>query len=391
MVVHSFQSPATTSAATTTTTTLARRHDNLPHTNRQTSNNNRHHSHYTTRLHVFERMSEDCIAALVTAQEQTSKYNLEAVTTETMVIGCMDHPESTALQRTLQQYHITWRQGIKTIDVMYTAAADDDDAAAANNKNEKGWLSGFRAAKQDTDRPFDAALKRALTQAGKLANQMGSPVVRTHHVFLALLEYSENSSSSTTSTSTKQQATATTDNDAWNFLVQIMQTTVDTDTTSALDVCQSLIRNLENDESNDSINNNNNSGKNKKELVTGQGSSDSAKTPTLADCGKDLTQQASDGLLDPVFGRDKEIRSCLRTLIRRRKNNVCLIGEAGMLYFFLCCVVVIAVNNNNNCYLSYFDDDSDNNILCLTKKNLSTRCRKDGYCRGSCSDTSRRD
>jgi ATP-dependent Clp protease ATP-binding subunit ClpC len=35
-------------------------------------------------------------------------------------------------------------------------------------------------------------------------------------------------------------------------------------------------------------------------------------------------------MLDPVYGRDKEIRSCIRTLIRRRKNNVCLIGDAGV-------------------------------------------------------------
>ncbi len=29
-------------------------------------------------------------------------------------------------------------------------------------------------------------------------------------------------------------------------------------------------------------------------------------------------------------GRDKEINSCIRTLVRRRKNNVCLVGEAGV-------------------------------------------------------------
>jgi ATP-dependent Clp protease ATP-binding subunit ClpC len=50
----------------------------------------------------------------------------------------------------------------------------------------------------------------------------------------------------------------------------------------------------------------------------------------LSECGTDLTQLAADGLLDPVYGRDAEIRSCLRTLIRRRKNNVCLVGDAGV-------------------------------------------------------------
>jgi len=68
------------------------------------------------------------------------------------------------------------------------------------------------------------------------------------------------------------------------------------------------------------------------ELVTGRGSSGSggANMPTLEECGVDLTQMAMDGLLDPVTGRDDEIRSCLRTLLRRRKNNVCLLGDPGV-------------------------------------------------------------
>jgi len=35
-------------------------------------------------------------------------------------------------------------------------------------------------------------------------------------------------------------------------------------------------------------------------------------------------------MLDPVYGRDAEIESAMRTLVRRRKNNVCLMGEAGV-------------------------------------------------------------
>ena len=65
------------------------------------------------------------------------------------------------------------------------------------------------------------------------------------------------------------------------------------------------------------------------ELVTGVASS-SSNSPTLDTVGTDLTQQAMDGLLDPVYGRDTEIKSCVRTLLRRRKNCVCLIGDAGV-------------------------------------------------------------
>lgn len=50
----------------------------------------------------------------------------------------------------------------------------------------------------------------------------------------------------------------------------------------------------------------------------------------LAKYGRDLVQAARDGKLDPVIGRDSEIRRCIRILSRRTKNNPVLIGEAGV-------------------------------------------------------------
>ena len=44
----------------------------------------------------------------------------------------------------------------------------------------------------------------------------------------------------------------------------------------------------------------------------------------------DLTKLAQDGKLDPVIGRDEEIRRIIQVLNRRSKNNPCLIGEAGV-------------------------------------------------------------
>ncbi len=46
--------------------------------------------------------------------------------------------------------------------------------------------------------------------------------------------------------------------------------------------------------------------------------------------GHDLVEEARDGKLDPVIGRDSEIRRCIRVLSRRTKNNPVLIGEAGV-------------------------------------------------------------
>ena len=50
----------------------------------------------------------------------------------------------------------------------------------------------------------------------------------------------------------------------------------------------------------------------------------------LAQYGTDLTQAARDGKLDPVIGRDSEIRRVIQVLSRRTKNNPVLIGEPGV-------------------------------------------------------------
>ncbi|MFL0248506.1 ATP-dependent Clp protease ATP-binding subunit [Candidatus Clostridium stratigraminis] len=53
-------------------------------------------------------------------------------------------------------------------------------------------------------------------------------------------------------------------------------------------------------------------------------------TPTLDQFGRDLTNMASEGKLDPVIGRDKETQRLLEILSRRTKNNPCLIGDPGV-------------------------------------------------------------
>lgn len=50
----------------------------------------------------------------------------------------------------------------------------------------------------------------------------------------------------------------------------------------------------------------------------------------LDQIGRNLTQEARDGLLDPVIGRDKEIQETAEVLSRRNKNNPILVGEAGV-------------------------------------------------------------
>ena len=56
----------------------------------------------------------------------------------------------------------------------------------------------------------------------------------------------------------------------------------------------------------------------------------SGDTPTLASFGRNLTEMAQNGELDPVIGRHDEIERIIQVLCRRTKNNPVLIGEAGV-------------------------------------------------------------
>jgi len=55
-----------------------------------------------------------------------------------------------------------------------------------------------------------------------------------------------------------------------------------------------------------------------------------SKTPVLDNFGRDLTQMAEEGKLDPIIGREKEIERVAQVLSRRKKNNPVLIGEPGV-------------------------------------------------------------
>ena len=55
-----------------------------------------------------------------------------------------------------------------------------------------------------------------------------------------------------------------------------------------------------------------------------------AEYPMLTKYGRELTAEAKSGALDPVIGREPEIERMVQILLRRSKNNPCLIGDAGV-------------------------------------------------------------
>ena len=251
---------------------------------------------------IFERMSEECIGALVTAQNEAARLGQATVGTEIMTIGIVDRPENS--RRTLKKYGVTLRKTKRTTEDMFTPE-DEEGASFGNmfNMNKKA---------RDVELPFTPALKKTLNAAGRIADSMeNSPgsSIKSEHVLLALFDWEKENVNESAAKLDKSGY-------ARGALAVFMQMDGLGDEFSATQFCKALISDLEENEDDDM------------ELVSGKKGSD--KTPTLSECGVDLTQAAANGELDEVFGRDDEIRSCLRTLVRRRKNNPCLMGEPGV-------------------------------------------------------------
>jgi ATP-dependent Clp protease ATP-binding subunit ClpC len=74
----------------------------------------------------------------------------------------------------------------------------------------------------------------------------------------------------------------------------------------------------------------NSMGEGTKEGRAASGTKGKTKTPTLDEFGRDLTQMAKEGKLDPVIGRSEEIERLIQILSRRTKNNPVLIGDPGV-------------------------------------------------------------
>jgi len=72
------------------------------------------------------------------------------------------------------------------------------------------------------------------------------------------------------------------------------------------------------------------SARNAAQHKSASGKDSNSKTKVLDKFCKDLTAEAKEGRIDPVIGREEEISRVMQILVRRTKNNPCLIGEPGV-------------------------------------------------------------
>jgi len=117
----------------------------------------------TTQLSmIFERMSEQCISALITAQNESARLQQNSVGTELMTLGIIDSPENA--RKTLQSYGIIFRKAKRTIEAMYA-----EDIRSKETSEDGGFASMFNRNQKarNAELPFTPGLKRALTSAEK--------------------------------------------------------------------------------------------------------------------------------------------------------------------------------------------------------------------------------
>lgn len=140
--------------------------------------------------------------------------------------------------------------------------------------------------------PYSPKAKQVLSLAGQEAQQMHSLKIGTEHLLLALIADDSVLSSRIL------------------YSLDVLPRQMRKVTLRRLGVAESQLRRQAGDRS---------SGANRK-----------SGTPTLDKLARDLTQMARSGQLDPVVGRDQEIKRTIQILSRRTKNNPVLIGEPGV-------------------------------------------------------------
>ena len=269
---------------------------------------------------VIDRLSKECVGAIMVAQSESKAAGLESLGNAMITLGVVSRPERA--DRTLSKFNILLNKvkasATKVATGTWPDTADDDGVATAVSTD----MDGADAL------PFSEEAKATLSRAGTIADRFASKTVRSEHLLLALLEYNVDAGSAAT------KGVGEADSSCKALSVILNADGVDGDAFDAFAFCDSLLDDLldqgpvQEEVGVDSVGQDNAEVVTQKEVVVIGGSS--GDTPTLDDVGIDLTLMALEGKLDAVYGRDDEVRMCLRTLGRRRKNNPCLIGVSGI-------------------------------------------------------------
>jgi ATP-dependent Clp protease ATP-binding subunit ClpC len=218
---------------------------------------------------MFERFSDRARRVLVLAQEEARILNHNYIGTEHILLGLI-HEDEGGVAKALQSL------GIALDEVRHQV----EEIIGQGRQAPGGHI------------PFTPRAKKVLELALREALQLGHNYIGTEHILLGLIREGEGI--------------------AAQVLVKLGA--------DLGRVRQQVLQQL--------------SGGPEREPDTGalsvRGEPTPAGSPVLDQFGANLTQQAREGKLDPVIGRETEIERVMQVLSRRTKNNPALVGEAGV-------------------------------------------------------------
>lgn len=238
---------------------------------------------------AIDRLSDTCIEATKAAMKLGHQLGVSEVRNELLFAGIVTHPERA--RRTLDEFGM--------LDVL------EAEMAAKQVLREKQISTGAPSGNDRDPLPFAPDAKETLNRACQIADDLESPTVRSEHVLLALMGYTDGKPIANIPIGDTLKAVPSIKKKR-KFSVTVF--------------CNDLIQTLPLLATDD--------GPSKGRVVVTRG--DTGTGSTLKEVGVDWTQLALEGKLDPVYGREVEIMSALRTLGRRRKNNPVLLGDPGV-------------------------------------------------------------
>ena len=260
----------------------------------------------STQANAMDRLSDSCVKGIAFSQDAAKTLQLATLDPELLMVGMIrsSGAENMEIRKILTTFGIS-PDGVK-------------DAAQAL-LTEKGFANAGGGGADSV--PFSDTTKKALDDAvsiaGRLSPEGSEGVVLPGHVLLALLEFDDRYSMAT-------------ELDSCAGLAVLRRTAEASPVARAFDAtnfCRSIVEELKKQSAAIDVNGGTKEIREREVVEIGGGG---PTTPTLEKVGVDLTEMAKEGRLDPVYGRENEIKMCLRTLGRRRKSNPCLIGEPGM-------------------------------------------------------------
>lgn len=226
---------------------------------------------------MSEIYTEKANLALAYALEEAQQFRHKAIGTEHILLGLYREPDGVAhsvLDRYLPSYDLV--------------------------KEEIEFVTGYGISKlpiRDDQYAYSPRSRKVLFMAGEEAKRMQAALVGTEHILLALIADEV-------------------------LAVRILRNlSVDIDHLRK-DIYKMIGQRPPVKNRSKQQNGNDKNGKEKAKTVS--------KTPTLDGLAKDLTALAQTDKLDPVIGREKEIRRIMQVLSRRTKNNPVLVGEPGV-------------------------------------------------------------